>query len=148
MFDQDDPSGKSKRFPHLDNLRETLAPLTRRISWHKPHAESALRYTLLPPYEIPSIIVIAGLIVENCGDRPAHNVSVTIRYPEESESMIHHMQVVSETEYVLRGGGEQHRFAQIRLREMAPDSKLFVYMATSHPILPEVRVSSYEKAAR
>jgi len=148
MSDQNDPSGKAKRFPHLGSLKETLAPLTRRLSWRKPDAGSTLRYTLLPPYEIPTIIVITGLIVENCGTRPAHNVSVTIRYPEESESMIHHMQVVSEADYVLRGGGEQHRFAQIRLREMAPDSKLFVYMAASHPILPEVKVSSYEKPSQ
>ncbi len=148
MFDQDNPAGKAKRFPHLGSLKETLAPLARRLSWRRPHPESALRYTLLPPYEIPNIIVVTGLIVENCGHQPAHNVNVTISYPEESESIIHHMQVVSETEYVLRGGGEQRRFAQIRLREMAPDSKLFVYMAASHPILPEVKVSSYEKTAR
>ncbi len=136
---------KTGRFAGLSGLKDTLAPLARRISWVKPIPQSDLRYTILPPYEIPKIIVITGLIVENRGGRPAHNVCINIRYDKVGTSMIHHMQVVSEGDYVLRGGGEQHRFAVIRLREMAPDSKVFVYMATSDATLPQVTVTSFER---
>jgi hypothetical protein len=136
-----------ERPSYLASLKETLAPLTRRISWIKPTPESDLRYTILPPYEIPKIIVVSGLIVENRGGKAAHNVAINIRYDETGSAMIHHMQVVSEEEYVLRGGGEQHRFAVIRLREMSPGSKLFVYMAASDSTSPQVTVTSFEKPA-
>ena len=136
-----------EKLGYLASLRETLAPLTRRISWVKPAPESDLRYTILPPYEIPKIIVVSGLIVENRGGKTAHNVCVNIHYDETGSAMIHHMQVVSEEDYVLRGGGEQHRFAVIRLREMSPGSKLFVYMSASDATLPQVSVTSFEKPA-
>lgn len=132
---------------YLASLKETLAPFTRRIAWVKPLPESDLRYTILPPYEIPKIIVVSGLIVENRGGKAAHNVTINIRYDEAGSAMIHHMQVVSEEDYVLRGGGEQHRFAMIRLREMSPGSKLFVYMAASDSTIPQVSVTSFEKPA-
>lgn len=136
---------KSTRRIDLTSIRETLAPLVSRISWIKPAPESDLRYTILPPYEIPQLIVVTGLIVENRGASPAHNVSIHISYDSTSVATIHHMQVMSDQDYILRSGGEQHPFATIRLREMRPGGKVFVYMATADTVLPQVRVSSYEK---
>ena len=138
---------KPERRSGLSALREALRPLTRRLSWSKP-AESGVCYTILPPYDIPSLVVVTGLLVENRGAQDAHNVRVHISYDGTSVAMIHHMQVVSDEDYILRGGGEQHRFATIRLRQMSPGSKLFVYMATSDTVVPEIQVSTYEKATK
>ncbi len=138
---------KPERRIGLSALREALQPLARRLSWSKP-AESGVCYTILPPYEIPGLIVVTGLLVENRGPDAAHNVRINISYEGTQVAMIHHMQVVSDEAYVLRGGGEQHRFATIRLRQMLPGSKLFVYMATSDTVPPEVRLSTYEKASK
>ncbi len=138
---------KPERRSGLAALREALQPLADRLSWSKP-AESELRYTILPPYEIPGLIVVTGLLVENRGAEPAHNVRVNISYEDTSVAMIHHMQVVSDEDYVLRGGGEQYRFATIRLRQMSPGSKLFVYMATADTVSPQVRISTYERASK
>jgi len=121
--------------------------LARRLSWSKP-AESGVCYTILPPYEIPGLIVVTGLLVENRGVDSAHNVRIHISYEGTQVAMIHHMQVVSDEEYILRGGGEHHRFATIRLRQMSPGSKLFVYMATADTVLPEIHISTYEKAVK
>jgi len=139
---------KSGRMSGLAGLREVLAPLRNRISWSRPTPQSDLRYTILPPYEIPQLIVVTGLIVENHGSSPAHNVRITISYAETSVAMIHHMQVMSDEDYILRSGGEEYSFATIRLREMAPDSKVFVYLATADTVMPQVTVSSFEKRTK
>lgn len=137
---------RSDRRTGLTSLREMFEPWARRLSWSRPTPESDLSYTILPPYEIPGIIVITGLLVENRGAEPAHNVRINVSYDGTSVSIIHHMQVMSDENYILRGGGERHAFATIRLRQMSPGSKVFVYMATSDTVAPEVKVSSFEKA--
>jgi hypothetical protein len=131
--------------PGLSSLKKALTPLTRRLSWITPTAESDLRYTVLPPYEIPNLIVITGLLVENRGDKDAQNVSIEIRYDGNNASKIHHMQVMSDERYVLRGGGEEHDFAMVRLRRMSPGSKVFVYMATSEAVTPQIDISSFSR---
>jgi hypothetical protein len=136
---------REERTGALGGLREALAPLARRLAWSKPATESDLRYTILPPYEIPGIIVITGLLVENLGDEAARNVRIEVSYDGTAVAMIHHMQVMSDEDYILRGGGEQHAFATIRLRAMSPGSKVFIYMATSDTVEPEVKVSSFER---
>ena len=139
---------RSDQHTGLATIKKALSPLVRRLAWTKPTAESDLCYTVLPPYEIPGIIVITGLLVENRGQEAAHNVRIDIDYGGTSVSMIHHMQVMSDEDYILRGGGEEYSFATIRLREMSPGNKVFVYMAASDTVTPEVKVSSFERNNR
>lgn len=136
---------KADRRPPLAGLREALGPLTRGLSWIAPSVESDLRYTVLPPYEIPNLVVVTGLLVENRGDEAAHNVKIEIDFDGTAVSKIHHMQVVSDDRYILRGGGEEYAFATIRLQEMNAGSKVFVYMATADTVTPEIKLSSFER---
>ncbi len=100
-----------------------------------------LRYTLLPPYVIPNIIIISGVLVENLSAEFLDNVRVHIEY-HPAGSRIHHMQILCSDEYVLRGGGVSHSFATLRLRRMRPGSQLVVYFAASRPVTPVVTVTS------
>ena len=101
-----------------------------------------LDWVLLPPYDIPNVIVVSGLLVENRTAQPLQNVRIHIEY-DPSASLIHHMQIVADDEYILRGGGETHAFATLRLRQMGPHAKVVVYFAASRPVNPMVSVTTW-----
>jgi len=107
--------------------------------------KQTLDYTLLPPYEIPGLIVVSGLVVQNRNQATLHNIKILIEYESPSAVRIHHMQVFSDTPYILRGGGEQHSFATLRLKAMDPGARVVVYFATSKPLNPKVTVTSFEE---
>ncbi|MFQ6015533.1 MAG: hypothetical protein ACE5NP_08830 [Anaerolineae bacterium] len=115
-----------------------------RLLWERFQGVPDLQYILLPPYEIPDLIVVSGLIVENRGQKPANNIKISIEYDDPSLNKIHHMEIISDEEYILRGGGEQYSFATLRLRQMKPGSKVIVYFASSRPLTPRVSVTSFE----
>jgi hypothetical protein len=100
-------------------------------------------YVLLPPYDIPGVIVVSGLLVENRTTRPLNNIRIHIEYDPEA-SRIHHMQIIAGDEYILRGGGETHSFATIRLRQMSAGAQVVVYFAASRPVAPVVSVTSWD----
>lgn len=100
-------------------------------------------YTLLPPYDVPGVIVVSGLLVENRENRPLRNIRIHIEYDPEA-SRIHHIQIISDDEYILRGGGENTSFATIRLRAMRPQGRVVVYFAASRPVTPVVSVTSWD----
>ncbi len=100
-------------------------------------------YTLLPPYEIPGVIVVSGLLVENRSDKPLNNIRIHIEYDDPTASRIHHIKIFSDDEYILRGGGETHSFATLRLRQMRAEGKVAVYFAASQAINPRVSVTSW-----
>lgn len=106
-----------------------------------------LQYILLPPYEIPDIVVVGGIVVENRGRGPAHNVRITLEYELPAERLFHHLKVISESPYIVRSGGDKRSFATIRLQELGPQQRVIVYFSSHDQIAPQVRVSSYEKAA-
>lgn len=106
-----------------------------------------LHYLVLPPYEIPELIVIGGVVVENRGKAPANNVKIALAYDETDATRIHHLHVVSDVEYILRGGGESQTFATLRVRKLDPGKRLVIYFSGSHPIQPRVVVTNYEGAA-
>lgn len=99
-------------------------------------------FTLLPPYDIPGVIVVSGLLVENREKKPLRNIRIHIEYDPEA-SRIHHIQITSDDEYILRGGGENTSFATIRLREMRAGGTVVVYFAASRPVKPVVSVTSW-----
>lgn len=99
-------------------------------------------FTLLPPYDIPGVIVVSGLLVENREQKPLRNIRIHIEYDPEA-SRIHHIQITSDDEYILRGGGENTSFATIRLREMRAGGTVVVYFAASRPVKPVVGVTSW-----
>ncbi len=104
-----------------------------------------LQYIILPPYEIPSLIVVSGLILQNKGTQAATNINIMIEY-ENKNSQIGHMTIVSDENYVLRGGGERHSFARLRMRRLSPESSLFVYFSGASAVTPKVTVTSTENS--
>lgn len=103
-----------------------------------------LTYTPLPPYEIPDVILVSGLLVENRGRQPAPNVKITIQFEGESAAMIHHMHVASTENAVLRSGGERHTFANISAKSLRPRGKIVVYWAAAQNVQPQITVTSYQ----
>lgn len=103
-----------------------------------------LTYTPLPPYEIPDVILVGGVLVENRGRQPAPNLKIAIRFEGTNAPMIHHMQVQSAENAVLRSGGERHTFAEISARSLRPHGKIVVYWAAAQDVQPRIVVTSYQ----
>ncbi len=99
-------------------------------------------YTVLPPYDIPGVIVVSGLLVENRSTKALNNIRIHVEYDPET-SRIHHIQILSDDEYILRGGGVSHSFATLRLRKMRAGGKIVIYFAATQPINPSVDVTSW-----
>lgn len=103
-----------------------------------------LLYTPLPPYEIPDVILVGGVIVENRGRQPAPNVKINIQFENQAATMIHHMKVSSDDNAVLRSGGERHSFANISTRALRAHGKIFIYWAAARDVQPHVSVTMYQ----
>ncbi len=113
----------------------------------RDNPEPNLTFFVLPPYEIPDLIVTGGVVVENRGNAPAHNVKIVLEYSDTDAIKIHHLQVISDVEYIVRGGGERQSFANLRVRQLDPGKKLVIYYSSSRPIQPRVVVTHYEGSA-
>jgi hypothetical protein len=100
--------------------------------------------TVLPPYEVPELIVMGGVVVENRGRGAANNVKIVLEYDDASTARIRHLQIVSDAEYILRGGGEQHSFATLRFRQLGPGQRVVIYFSGPTRIQPNVSVTHYE----
>jgi len=114
--------------------------------WKRLTGGPDLHYILLPPYEIPDIIVVGGIVVENRGRKAAHNVRIALEYDAPDERLLHHLQVVSDVPYIVRSGGDRRSFATIRVQELGPQQRVIIYYSSHDQIAPRVHVSSYEKA--
>lgn len=104
-----------------------------------------LHWIVLPAYEIPGMAVVGGVVVQNLGRGVALNVKVELSFPIESNRLMHQVQVFSEDDYILRGGGEGQRFVTLRLRELQSENVVVVYYASHEPITPDVTVSHFQK---
>lgn len=100
--------------------------------------------TILPPYEVPELIVMGGVVIENRGRGAANNVKIVLEYDDASTAKIRHLQVLSDAEYILRGGGEEHSFATLRLRQIGPGQRVVIYFSGPTRIQPNVSVTHYE----
>ncbi len=107
-------------------------------------AKPKLVHTVLPPYEIPQLVVTGGVLVENRGEAPAHNVKVSLEYEQNTGERLYHLQVYSDADYILRGGGEQESFAMLRMRTLGAGERVIVYFSAPTRIQPRVMVSHYE----
>ncbi len=114
----------------------------------KPDAVPQLIQTVLPPYEVPELIVMGGVIVENRGQAIANNVKIVLEYENPETQKIRHLQVLTDAEYILRGGGEQQSFATLRLRQLGVGQRVVIYFSGPTRILPHVSVSHYEEPQR
>ena len=70
--------------------------------------------------------------------------SIVLEYGDASTAKIRHLQVVSDAEYILRGGGEEHSFATLRLRQIGPGQRVVIYFSGPTRIQPNVSVTHYE----
>lgn len=102
-----------------------------------------LTHTPLPPYEIPDVILVGGLIVENRGRQPAPNVKITIQFDPQAATMIHHLQLKSSENAILRSGGERHNFATVSMRSLPPKGNAIIYWAAARDVQPEIHITSY-----
>lgn len=107
-------------------------------------AGPALVHTVLPPYEVPELIVMGGVLVENRGGASAHNVKIVLEYERAGGDRIRHLQVYSDADYILRGGGEQQSFAMLRLRQLDAGQRVVIYFSGPTRIQPRVTVTHYE----
>jgi hypothetical protein len=103
-----------------------------------------LVHIVLPPYEVPDLIVTGGVVVENRGRAAANNVKIVLEYDGATPEMIRHLQVISEADYILLSGGEQHSFATIRMRQLAAGQRVVIYFSSPDRIQPRVKVTHYE----
>jgi len=103
-----------------------------------------LKHTHLPPYEVPDVILVGGVVVENRGRQPAPNVKITIQFDPQAATMIHHLEVKSAENAILRSGGERHNFATVSLKSLRPHGALVIYWAAARDIQPEINVTSYQ----
>lgn len=112
--------------------------------WQTRYNIPQLVYISLPPYEIPDVILVGGVMVENRGRQTAPNIKISIQFEGESAPMIHHMKVSSAENAVVRSGGERHTFANISARALRPHGRIFVYWAAAQDIQPSINVTSYQ----
>lgn len=103
-----------------------------------------LVHIVLPPYEVPDLIVIGGVVVENRGGAVANNVKIVLEYDGANPETIRHLQVVSDAEYILLGGGDRYSFATIRARQLGAGQRIIIYFSGPGRIQPQVRVTHYE----
>ena len=103
-----------------------------------------LVHIVLPPYEVPDLIVTGGVLVENRGRAAANNVKIVLEYDGAPTEKIRHLQVISDADYILLGGGEQHSFATIRVRQLSAGQRLVIYFSGPDRVQPRVKVTHYE----
>ncbi len=109
--------------------------------WQRQLNVPKVTHVVFPPYDVPDVILVGGLLVENRGRASATNVKIDIQYEQAETARIHHMAVTSDDPYILRGGGEQYNYAAIRLREMRPRKRLFIFWAAGEQFQPRISVT-------
>jgi hypothetical protein len=112
------------------------------LYWRGEVMAPRVAFSILPPYDIPEVIVVGGVLVENRGRSSAFNVQITVQYDPTEASKIAHMKVLGDEGYVLRSGGETFSHAVVRLREMKPGQKLVIYVSGPLAVTPQVTVTS------
>lgn len=102
--------------------------------------ESRLIYMVLPPYEVPELIVTGGVLVENRGTAPARDIRIALAYPDAGTQKIRHLQVMSDVQYVQQSGGESESFVTLAVQQINPNQKLIIYFSGPDRLLPRVTV--------
>lgn len=102
-------------------------------------AASGVTWLLLPPYDIPEMAVVSGLLVENQGTQAEHDIYVELAFPE--GHVISHMEVSSDAPLDIEGGTPRDSRVALRLPELSAGSRVVLYVAGHSPAVPEVVVA-------
>ncbi len=112
--------------------------------WQTRYNIPRLWHTQLPPYEVPDVILVGGVVIENRGRQSAPNVKVTIQFDPQAATMIHHLQVKGAENAILRSGGERHNFATVSVKTLPPKGTLILYWAAAREVVPQITLTSYQ----
>ncbi len=100
--------------------------------------------TVLPPYEVPELIVTNGVLIENRGRATARHVRVALRYPDGSMERIRNLQIIFKGKYKL-DGGEQQSFLNLELPLLGAGERIAIYYSGSNKNQPQVTIT-FDKA--
>ncbi len=95
-------------------------------------------WMLLPPYDIPEMLVVSGVLIENQGEQDASEVNIQLRYS--GERFIAHMEVVSDDPHETEGGSPRDSFVNLRIPKMRAGSKVVIYVGGHNRQSPDVQV--------
>lgn len=101
--------------------------------------ELGVTWMPLPPYDIPGMAVVSGLLVENQGATEAEDVYISMTYS--GERFITHMEVVSDAAYDLTGGTPKDSHVTLTLPRLEAGQRVVIYVAGHTPQTPEVVVA-------
>lgn len=102
--------------------------------------ESVVTWLSLPPYDIPGMAVVSGLLVENGGSEAAEFVHISLDF--EGEQYITHMQVISDDTYTMEGGTPRDSYVTLHLPRLRAGGKVIVYVAGHSDESPKIAVHS------
>lgn len=122
----------------------SLAKLRLNRTTKPPPPRAELTQLVLPSYDVPDLIVIGGVLVENRGAGAAHNVKIVIEFDDARAEKIRHLQVFSAAEYILLSGGDEKSFATLRMRELPAHQRVVIYFSGPDQLAPRVTVTHYE----
>jgi len=114
------------------------------FSLQRSSAKPDILHLVLPSYEVPDLIVVGGVMVENRGNASAHNVKIVLEFDDSRAEKIRHLQVFTSAEYILLSGGEEKSFATLRMRELKAKARVFIYFSGPDNLAPRVSVTHYE----
>lgn len=97
--------------------------------------------TILPPYEIPELIVASGVLIENRGRAPARRLRIALEYPNGSVEKIRNLQIVSDAVCNVSSGGEQEAFLNLDVPQLDTGSSLVIYFSGSNKNQPRVTIT-------
>ncbi len=116
-------------------------PIWKRREQPKPD----LVQMILPPYEVPDLIVTSGVVVENRGRASAKNIRIMLEYDKSSANRIRHFQVQGNVEYFLLSGGEQQSFVTLSVRQLGAGQNIVIYFSGPDRVQPQVQVTYSEE---
>ncbi len=111
----------------------------------RPARQPRLIYTILPPYEVPELIVASGVLVENRGNAPARSVKIAVAFSDSATQKIRNLQITSDVTYHLQGGGERESYVSLDVEQIDPGQKLVIYFSGADRAAPQVTVSQATK---
>lgn len=100
--------------------------------------EVEVTWLALPPYDIPGMAVVSGVLVENQGANDVEGVRIQVHYP--GERYITHMEVISDDPCEQQGGTPRDAQLVLTLPLMRAGSRVVVYVAGHNSEPPKVSV--------
>ncbi len=110
------------------------------IFWRENIFVPRIVETILPPYEVPELIVTSGVLVENRGRAPARRLRIALTYPNGSLERIRNLQILCNSKYQL-GGGEHESFLNLQVPQFDAGERLVIYFSGSNKNQPQVKIT-------